>query len=99
MFSIIHAVEVAYKYSAIYIVDPVSILASSTVPLGCCTCFIIIYLLIVLFNIIGYLFGVRRNKTYNLYTITIDIQITVLGRLFITIYIIWSDNHYFESFF
>ena len=51
MFSIIHAVEVAYKYSAIYIVDPVSILASPTVPLGCCTCFIIIYLLIVLFKL------------------------------------------------
>ena len=51
MFSIIHAVEVAYKYSAIYIVDPVSILASPTVPLGCCTCFIISYLLIVLFKL------------------------------------------------
>ena len=32
--------------------------------------------------------------TYNFYTITVDIQITVLGRLFITICIIWSDNHY-----
>ena len=50
-------------------------------------------------NVIGYLFGIRWYMTYNFYTITVDIQITVLGRLFITIYIIWSDNHYFESFF
>ena len=50
-------------------------------------------------NIIGYLFGIRWITTYNFYTITKDIQITVLGRFFITIYIIWSGNHYFESFF
>ena len=36
-------------------------------------------------NVIGYLFGIRWITTYNFYTITIDIQITVLRRFFITI--------------
>ena len=42
---------------------------------------------------------IRWITTYNFYTITIDIQVTVLGRFFVTKYIIWSGTITLRAFF